>query len=175
MKKIILTVVFTLIVLFLGLWFFMLSGTYDISQLTPHNAITKWMIKTTKHHSIEKGMKENTVPDLSNPEITISGFKMYDKLCVECHAAPGVEAQSMVKGLYPKPPIIYKSKDIPEAQEAFWIIKNGIKMTSMPAYGPSHNDKDLWAMTAFLSNKLGKMSEGDYKDWKEKYSDKPAK
>lgn len=170
MKKIILTVVITLAVLFLGLWLFMLSGTYDISQLTPHNAITKWMIKTTTHHSIDKRMKENTVPDLSNPEITIAGFKMYNKMCVECHGAPGEEASPMTKGLYPKPPTIYKSDDIPEAQEAFWIIKNGIKMTSMPAYGPSKNDKDLWAITAFLSNKLGKMSPSDYKEWKEKYS-----
>src|ERR1035437_8952958 len=112
MKKIILTVVITLGVLFLGLWLYMLSGSYDISQLTPHNAITKWMISTTKHHSIDKGMKEIKVPDLSNPEITISGFKMYDKMCVECHGAPGEEASPMVKGLYPKPPTIYKSDDI---------------------------------------------------------------
>jgi mono/diheme cytochrome c family protein len=172
MKKIILTVLITFAVSFLGLWLYMLSGMYDISQLTPHNAITKWMIKTTKHHSIDKAMKENTVPDLSNPEITITGFKLYNKLCVECHAAPGVDAQPMTKGLYPKPPVIYKSKNIPEAQEAFWIIKNGIKMTSMPAYGPSHNDKDLWALTAFTSNKLGKMTPNDYKDWKEKYIEK---
>jgi mono/diheme cytochrome c family protein len=169
MKKIILTVLVTIIVLFGALWLYMLSGTYDISQLTPHNSITKWMINTTKHHSIDKGMKEIKVPDLSNPDITISGFKMYNKLCVECHGAPGVEAEAMTKGLYPKPPTIYKSNDIPEAQEAFWIIKNGIKMTSMPAYGPSHNDKDLWALTAFTSNKLGKMTPNDYKDWKEKY------
>ncbi len=28
--------------------------------------------------------------------------------------------------------------------ETFWILKNGIKMTGMPAFGPTHDDEVPW-------------------------------
>ncbi|MEP7231601.1 MAG: cytochrome c [Ginsengibacter sp.] len=49
---------------------------------------------------------------------------------------------------------------MPDTTEAFWIIKNGIKMTSMPAFGPTHSDQKIWAITDFLLNKMNKMSPG---------------
>jgi mono/diheme cytochrome c family protein len=30
------------------------------------------------------------------------------------------------------------------------IVKDGIKMTGMPAWGSSHSDSAIWAMVAFL-------------------------
>jgi mono/diheme cytochrome c family protein len=172
MKKIILTVLITLVIMAGGFLIYIMSGAYDISQLSHHNALTKWVINTTTEHSIDKRKKEIKVPDLSNPQIIINGFKLYNKMCKGCHGAPGMNQSPMTEGLYPKPPAIYKSDDIPEASEAFWIIKNGIKMTSMPAYGPTHNDQEIWAIAAFLSNKLGKMTAEEYKDWSKEYSEK---
>lgn len=32
----------------------------------------------------------------------------------------------------------------------FLIVKNGIKMTGMPGFGPTHSDSEVWAMVAFL-------------------------
>lgn len=29
--------------------------------------------------------------------------------------------------------------------EIFWIVKNGLKMTGMPAFGPPHSEEQLWA------------------------------
>ena len=34
--------------------------------------------------------------------------------------------------------------------ELFWIIKNGIKDTGMPALGPTHGDEEMWGVTAFV-------------------------
>jgi hypothetical protein len=34
--------------------------------------------------------------------------------------------------------------------EQFWIIKHGLKMTGMPAWGRTHDDESLWAIVAFL-------------------------
>ena len=44
--------------------------------------------------------------------------------------------------------------------ELFWIVKHGIKMTGMPAWG-DHSDDELWATVAFVE-KLPGMSEQDY-------------
>ena len=43
-------------------------------------------------------------------------------------------------------------------------------MTSMPAYGPTHSDDKIWAMAAFVSQKLATMSPDEYKSWQEKYA-----
>lgn len=39
-------------------------------------------------------------------------------------------------------------KELSEA-ELYWIVRNGIKMTGMPAFGPTHEDQELWAIVAF--------------------------
>jgi mono/diheme cytochrome c family protein len=32
----------------------------------------------------------------------------------------------------------------------YWIVKHGVKMTGMPAFGPTHSDERLWTIVAFL-------------------------
>lgn len=34
--------------------------------------------------------------------------------------------------------------------ETFWIIKHGVKMSAMPAWGATHDDRRMWAMVVFL-------------------------
>jgi len=171
MKNIILTAVVMLVLLTGGLFLYISSGSYDISQLTPHNSLTKWMINTTKHKSIDKRMEGIEVPsNLTDTDMLALGFEHYDEMCVSCHGAPGEEPDELAKGLYPKPPKIYK-RDGEDPREFFWIIKNGIKMTSMPAYGPTHDDAKIWAITAFVTKKLPKMNEDEYHAWKTKYAD----
>ncbi|HTY41254.1 MAG TPA: cytochrome c, partial [Thermoanaerobaculia bacterium] len=34
--------------------------------------------------------------------------------------------------------------------ELFWILQNGIRLTGMPAFGPTHKDRQIWAIVAFV-------------------------
>ncbi len=36
------------------------------------------------------------------------------------------------------------------AAELFWVTKNGIKMTGMPAWGATHDDSSIWPVVAFM-------------------------
>ncbi|MGH8456557.1 MAG: c-type cytochrome, partial [Stenotrophobium sp.] len=45
--------------------------------------------------------------------------------------------------------------------EEFWMIKHGVKMTAMPAWGPTHDDAKIWGMVAFLQ-KLPKLTPAQY-------------
>ena len=62
--------------------------------------------------------------------------------------------------MYPKPPALTASAKQWSPGELFWIIRNGIKMSGMPAW-PDHRDDDIWSIIAFLQ-KLPNMSEQDY-------------
>jgi mono/diheme cytochrome c family protein len=171
MKKIIVTVILTLAGL-IGLFIiYIYSGSYNVSQLAHHNAITQWAINTTKHHSIDARDADIKVPPLNDTAMIIMGFKHYNEMCSTCHGGPGIEPDDLAKGLYPAPPKFYKSDDMPDTTEAFWITKNGIKFTSMPAFGPTHSDQKIWAITDFLLNKLNKMTPEEYQQWKVKYAE----
>jgi mono/diheme cytochrome c family protein len=50
-----------------------------------------------------------------------------------------------------------------DPKEAFWVIKHGIKMSAMPAWGFSHDDPTIWSMVAFVQ-KLPAMSPAQYRD-----------
>jgi len=170
MKKIILTIFVTLLIIVLAFYIYIQSGAYDISQTTPHNKLTEWAIKKAKHKSIDKGMAGIVVPaNINDSSVIIDGFRMYNHLCVMCHSAPGGRAEEMALGLYPDPPEMYKGTKQEDPKEFFWITKNGIKMTSMPAYGPSHSDERIWVVTAFVTQKLRKMTAEEYAEWVKKY------
>jgi mono/diheme cytochrome c family protein len=172
MKKTIITIILTLVVLIAGFFIYITSGAYDISQLTPHNALTKSIIGITTHSSINKRMKENVVPgNIKDTALIVMGFKHYNEMCSGCHGAPGVKPDELAEGLYPKPPELYKHAEEGDAQEFFWIIKNGIKMTGMPAYKPTHNDEKIWVITAFVTQKLAKMTPDEYRAWLKKYAE----
>ncbi len=172
MKKVILTVVLTIVAIIAIFVIYINSGAYDVSQLGPHNSVANWAINTTRQHSIASRVGDIKVPLMNDTAMLQNGFRHYNEMCVSCHGGPGIEPGELAKGLYPKPPVFYKSKDMPDTTEAFWIIKNGIKYTSMPAFAPTHSDQQIWAMTDFLLNKLNKMTPEEYQQWKLKFSEK---
>jgi mono/diheme cytochrome c family protein len=64
------------------------------------------------------------------------------------------------RGLYPRAPELRRGSDLTPAEE-FWVVKHGLKMTGMPAWGVTHDDEMLWDMVAFL-RKLPELSADQY-------------
>ena len=81
-------------------------------------------------------------------------------MCTGCHLAPGVGDNEMRQGLYPQPPNLSQPRDRSPAQ-SFWIIKHGLKMSGMPAWGVTHDDEAIWGLVAFLQQ-LPTMDAADY-------------
>lgn len=170
--KTIKTVLITLASLVVLILLYIYSGIFNPGALKPHTSLTRWMINKTKHVSIERRSKKVEVPDLTDTTLIQTGFVHYNEMCVVCHSAPGLKTSEIARGLYPHAPHIYKFAKWMHPKETFWVIKNGIKMTGMPAFGPTHDDQKIWAMTAFITKKLGTMTPQEYKAWQEKYKGK---
>ena len=183
MKKIITTIVITLAIILLFSLIYIYSGVYHISQLSAHNGIGEWVVKTTMERSVRRKSTAIEVPsNLYDSAMLITGFNHYNEMCIVCHGAPGREPGEMAEGLYPKPPVLHttletESGDAPdqnenkETAEFFWIIRNGIRMTAMPAFGPTHSDEKIWAMTAFILHTLPDLSPQEYSTWLRKYGE----
>jgi mono/diheme cytochrome c family protein len=88
------------------------------------------------------------------------GTEHFADHCAVCHGAPGVPKGDIAHGLYPQPPDLALTSERYTEAELFWIVKHGIKMTGMPAWG-DHTDGELWATVALIE-KLPGMTEQDY-------------
>ena len=49
--------------------------------------------------------------------------------------------------------------------ELFWLVQGGIRMTGMPAFGPTHSDEEIWKIVAFV-RRLPALSPEDQQELK---------
>jgi len=159
--KILLSVGLTLIALLVLSLIFIYSGWYNVSTNEQENGILKWVLNTTKDRSIESRLEDITVPNLNDPSMLKEGFEHYNEMCVSCHGAPGNEETELTKALNPPAPYLVEVAKEIDPKELFWITKNGIKMTGMPAWGKTHSDEKIWAIVAFVK-KLSGMTAEEY-------------
>lgn len=140
---------------------FVYSGVYDIGADAPHTKPVFWLIEQLRDRSIAV-RSESLVPpsDLSDPKRIAAGGRLYATLCTGCHLAPGMKNTDLSRGLYPKAPQLAYGTDLSPGEE-FWIIKHGVKLTAMPAWGRTHGDDELWNVVAFL-NKMPDLDPRQY-------------
>jgi mono/diheme cytochrome c family protein len=141
---------------------FSYSGIFDAAADDPHRGITFSLIEATRDYSITMGAHDvPSPPALQDPKLIASGAQEYSEMCTGCHLAPGMEESALRTGLYPKPPNLAEHGPHRSTSETFWILKHGLKMTGMPAWGLTHDDATLWSMVAFLQD-LPRLSPAQY-------------
>ncbi len=144
----------------LGGSLFLYSGVYDISADTPHLRPVFALMEMFRERAIAAHAKGIVVPPLDDPALLAEGAEHYAAMCSGCHLAPGKANSELRAGLYPQPPNFSEHAHA-DAAEAFWVIKHGIKMTAMPAWGTSHNDQAIWGLVAFV-RQLPELSPAQY-------------
>lgn len=155
------TAVVTLIAMGItGVGVFVYSGIYNIGADDPHTRPVHALIQTLRERSIQRHAQDLKVPNLDDPQLILKGAGQYAAMCTGCHLAPGMAESEIRPGLYPQPPELSKTR--PDPRAAFWVIKHGIKMSAMPAWGSSHDDATIWSMVAFLE-KLPGLTPAEYK------------
>lgn len=137
------------------------GGAYNIAADVPHTSAVHWLLTTVRERSITVRARGISVPrDLGDPKRIAAGAAMYAEMCSGCHLAPGMEKTEISQGLYPRAPDLSRGSKLTPAEE-FWVIKHGIKMTGMAAWGQTHDDTLLWDIVAFL-RKLPSLSPAQY-------------
>jgi mono/diheme cytochrome c family protein len=137
------------------------TGAYDVAATAPYWPVTHWVMETARIRSIKAHAAGIQVPqNFDAPGNIPMGVEHFAAHCAVCHGAPGVPRGDIAHGLYPPPPDLAKTVKLYSDGELFWIVKNGIKMTGMPAWS-DHSDAELWATVAFIK-KLPDLSEQDY-------------
>ncbi|PTR04817.1 cbb3-type cytochrome c oxidase subunit III [Nitrosomonas nitrosa] len=144
------------------------TGVYNMAATEKHWAITEKVITWVRESSIRARAEDLVPPVLEESIILDKGVSHYNAMCIGCHLAPGYSTTELATGLYPQAPLFYERVPVTDEEDKkylikkyFWVIKNGIKMTAMPAWGLTHDDESIWAM-AHLVQRLHGMTAEQY-------------
>jgi mono/diheme cytochrome c family protein len=129
----------------------MALGLMDMSASAKPGLLEKIFAPWAFTQSMEKRAPDTKNPFANDPSALASGIAHYRENCVVCHGAPNVKPAELAAGLNPPVPDL----DTDDAQslsdgQLFWIIKNGIRMTGMPAFGETHSDQEIWHIVTFV-------------------------
>ncbi|HEY0858772.1 MAG TPA: c-type cytochrome [Albitalea sp.] len=136
-------------------------GLYDVGATTEHTQPVYSLLETTLKHSVRQRAADIRPPPLDAPELIARGADCYRDHCVQCHGGPGVAPGPVGMSMQPLPgPLVDAARRWHE-REIYWITRNGIRMSGMPAWEMRLSDEDIWAVVGFIA-RLPEMSPADY-------------
>lgn len=138
------------------------TGAYNVAATDRHADAVRWTLDTTMRRSVERRSGDVELPEALSDELVAQGAGHYSESCVYCHGAPGQNPTDWSRGMRPEPPDLIEAATHWGAEEIYWIIGNGIKMSGMPAFGAHHGPEELAAITVFVSQLPG-LSAEDYR------------
>ena len=162
-RAIALGVLTTVAALAAGAAAFVYSGIYDLSATDQHTPAVYWLIELQVRRSVQVRAAQTRTPDLTRPETIENGFRHYDALCVQCHGAPGVAPGAAALGMTPVPKYLTPTAREWSAAEIHWVVRNGLKMSGMPAWKYRMSDEQIWEVVAFVKQRLPALSAQDYR------------
>lgn len=139
------------------------SGAFDVAATAEHGPLTGALLRAVRRHAVAQGARgvEARIPEPPAGNALVAAALAYEDMCAACHTPPGRNATVLARGLNPEPPDLVRAAERRAPEQLFWVTKNGIRMTGMPAWGATHTDEDLWQIVAFVRS-LPTMSGEEY-------------
>ena len=126
------------------------------------------MASLLRHYAVPHRMRSLRNPLPESPEAIAAGRMHFADHCASCHGNDGSGRTEIGRNLYPKPPDMrtVRTQSLSDG-EIFAIIKDGVRLTGMPAWGDAagHDDADNWKLVAFIRH-LPKISPEEIEEMK---------
>ena len=144
LRGVLIGVVATLVMLGLALYAFVELGLMPANADAKPSRMERWAARQSLHAAIARGAPAGAPPIALTDENLVAGIKIYAANCAVCHGGPDAARSKIADGLYQKPPQLAKDgvEDDPEG-ETYWKVKHGIRLTGMPSFGATLDDRQL--------------------------------
>jgi len=152
-RGILIGVVLTAAVLLFGGYFGVERGLMPANADAKPSRFETWAAKTSLRATIERDAPKTPNPVPLNDENVLAGIKLYGKNCIVCHGGADGAPTNVAMGLYQHAPQLGKHgvEDDPDG-ETYWKVAHGIRLTGMPAFGPTLQERQLWQLALFLKH-----------------------
>lgn len=142
---------------------------YGFSAKDEPTAVEAWVARGMRILAIPTFEREARNPVPPSEEVLTEARRHFADHCASCHANDGSGDTPIGKNLYPKSPDMRVSptQDLSDG-ELFYIIRNGIRLSGMPAWGdvPAAEDTESWGLVHFLRH-LPKLSAAELEEMKQ--------
>lgn len=137
----------------IGAYLYLTSGNAPAAVADKPFPFEKKFANAALHSRIDKEMPK-TVPIAANEATFIAGAQVYQHHCGICHGRPNEDQSPMTKGMFPKPPELFRGKGVTDDEpgETYWKVMNGIRLTGMPEFKHELNDTQMWQVSLLLAN-----------------------
>ena len=140
----------------LGVYLYIAFGGPPVAATDKPFPLEQKLVKIPLNARIRREMPAS-VPIPGSDENLNAGAGIYEDKCEMCHGTQD-EPSAIGKSMFPNAPQLWvKQKngtvgvsDDP-AGETYWKVKNGIRLTGMPAYGKALSETQIWQVSLLLS------------------------
>jgi predicted CXXCH cytochrome family protein len=118
------------------------------------SSLEKVVSRTVRNLGIPSSSRDEKNPWTATPETVQEAQELFTNHCAGCHGKDGNAQSEIGQSLYPKAPDLR----LPATQnltdgEIHYIIRNGVRLTGMPALGNPHvgqEDNNAWKLVLFI-------------------------
>lgn len=153
MWKVVVAFLIGLIILPLFGWLYFRFGYAPVATASSPMPFEKRLAHMALNARIRKEAPK-TSPLPASDDNYLAGAHLYRTNCAICHGLPNQPASPTSKGMYPRPPQLFKGHGVTDdpVGETYWKVANGIRLTGMPAYTGSLTQTEMWQVSLMLAN-----------------------
>jgi len=142
-----------------GAYFYFASGRAPVATTDGTMPFEGMLARKALHARIDQEMPKS-VPIAADEAAYVAGAAIYRQHCAVCHGVPGAEQSAIARGMFPKPPHLFRGKGVTDDEpgETYWKVANGIRLTGMPGFKRALTETQLWQVSVLLAN-AGKISD----------------
>jgi mono/diheme cytochrome c family protein len=113
--------------------------------------VETYVAKTARRLSVPASERDAKNPFQSTPEAVSEAEAHFADHCAICHGNDGSGKTQIGQNLYPKAPDMRSSQtqDLTDG-EIYYTIRNGVRLTGMPAWGTEEKDEESWKLVLFI-------------------------
>ena len=152
-KGVVIGFVLAVVVFAVGAYVCFGFGLAPVGTASQPMPFEKFLANRALHAAIGKAGDKPSPVDASEPNLK-RGAKVYHDDCAVCHGLPGQADTDIAKGMFPKPPQLFRGKGVTDdpVGETFWKVQNGIRLSGMPSFKDSIMEQEMWQVSQLLAN-----------------------
>lgn len=128
------------------------ASQFTLSALPEPGRAETFVATKAKHYLVRRSSRDGIPRAPADREAAIKvGDRLFGTECAACHGLSGHSPTDAGRWMYPRTADL-TSRDIQSYsdQEIFWMIKNGIRFSGMPAFGRVESDEHVWDLVLYV-------------------------
>ncbi len=125
---------------------------FNVAALQSPGRLETTVANRARHFLIRRASRQGIPPPPQDKKTGVAeGERLYGLDCGMCHGRDGRGQTDMGRWMYPRAADLtaHEVQNYSDA-ELFWIVKNGIRFSGMPAFGKVETDEHIWNLVGYV-------------------------